>query len=927
MVPVPEPQPITHYQQMLQSNFQDKFMCAQEGWAEDIQHLADIYTELYITAGYDIHINIQHEVRQIEKAWKPEETEKAVKPTDIFKHPSGEYRPIKTVMTNGIAGIGKTFLVHKFVLDWAEQRSNQDVHLVFPFTFRQLNRLKGEKFSLAELIHECIPETVGITEEALNYIFKDIQSSGITNYDKSKFKLLFVFDGLDESRLHLDFHSEDIRSVDVTKSTKTDVLLRKLINGKLLRSAHIWITTRPAAANQIPREFISSTTEVRGFTDPQKEEYFRKRFKGKEQAVKIISHIKTTGSLHIMCHIPVFCWITATVLEDVLKTRGGQLPKTLTEMYAEFLVFQIDRTKEKYGPQKSIEYIKSLAKLAFQQLDKGNLIFYEKDLRKSSTDVSEASVCSGVFTEIFKEERGRKGKDEMFSFVHLSVQEFLAALYVRMSLNNSNINVMPLPQPSLKNLRLLLSKTSSKKIHRISIDRALQSPNGHLDLFLRFLLGLSLQTNQDKLQDLLMTKDSGTETNRKTVQYIKKKLNENLSPDRCINLFHCLNELNDRSLVEEIQQSLSSGSLSTDQLSSAQWSALVFILLSSEKDLDVFDLKKYSASEEALLRLLPVVKASHRALLSGCNLSERSCGAMLSVISSRSTNLRELDLNNNDLWDSGVKLLSVGLESLHCTLEALRLSGCLITQDGCTSLVLALNSNPSHLRELDLSYNHPGDSGMKLLSSLLDDPRWRLSTLRLDHGGQHRLKPGLRKYSCDLKLDTNSVHRKLKLSDNNRRVTAVTEEQPYPDHPERFEYWLQLLCTNGLTGRCYWEVKWSGEVHISVTYRGVTGRGGSNDSRFGVNSQSWSLRCSDADQYSVCHNNRRTDLSFSSSSSSVSNRVAVYVDCPAGTLSFYRVSSDDTLNHLHTFNTTFTQTLYPGFWLLSYGSSVSLCSL
>nr|XP_024656631.1 NACHT, LRR and PYD domains-containing protein 3 [Maylandia zebra] len=834
MVPVPEPQPITHYQQMLRSNFQDKFMCAQEGWAEDKQRLADIYTELYITAGYDIHINIQHEVRQIEKAWKPEETEKAVKPTDIFKHPSGEYRPIKTVMTNGIAGIGKTFLVHKFVLDWAEQRYNQDVHLVFPFTFRQLNPLKGKKFSLAELIHECIPETVGITEEALNYIFKDIQSSGITNYDKSKFKLLFVLDGLDESRLHLDFHSEDIRSVDVTKSTKTDVLLKKLINGKLLRSARIWITTRPAAANQIPREFIS-----------------------------------------------IFCWINATVLEDVLKTRGGQLPKTLTEMYAEFLVFQIDRTKEKYGPQKSIEYIKSLAKLAFQQLDKGNLIFYEKDLRESSTDVSEASVCSGVFTEIFKEERGRKGKDGMFSFVHLSVQEFLAALYVRMSLSNSNINVMPLPQPSLKNLRLLLRKTSSKKIHMISIDRALQSPNGHLDLFLRFLLGLSLQTNQDKLQDLLMKKDSGTKTNQKTVQYIRKKLSENLSPDRCINLFHCLNELNDCSL-------------------------------------------KYSASEEALLRLLPVVKASHRALLSGCNLSERSCGAMLSVISSRSTNLRELDLSNNDLWDSGVKLLSVGLESLHCTLEALRLSGCLITQDGCTSLVLALNSNPSHLRELDLSYNHPGDSGMKLLSSLLDDPRWRLNTLRLDHGGEQRLKPGLRKYSCDLKLDTNSVHRKLKLSDNNRRVTAVTEEQPYPDHPERFEYWLQLLCTNGLTGRCYWEVEWSGEVHVSVTYRGVAGRGGSNDGRFGANSQSWSLRCSDADRYSVCHNNRRTDLS--SSSSSVSNRAAVYMDCPAGTLSFYRVSSD-TLIHLHTFNTTFTEPLYPGFWLLSYGSSVSLCSL
>ncbi|XP_005748691.1 NACHT, LRR and PYD domains-containing protein 3-like [Pundamilia nyererei] len=450
MVPVPEPHPIASYQQMLQSNFQDKFMCAQEGWAEDKQCLADIYTELYITAGYDVHINTQHEVWQIEKVWKPAEPEKPIRPTDMFKHPSGKYRPIKTVMTNGIAGIGKTFLVQKFVLDWAEQRSNQDVHLIFPFTFRQLNPLKGEKFSLAELIHECIPETVGIPQEALNYIFTDVQSSGITNYDKSKFKLLFVFDGLDESRLHLDLHSEDIRSVD--------------------------------------------------------------------------------------------------------------------------------------------------------------------DLRQSGIDFSEASVCSGVFTEIFKEDRGRKGKDKMFSFVHLSVQEFLAALYVRMSLNNSNINVMPLPQPSMRNFQLLLSKTSSKKIHRISIDRALQSPNGHLDLFLRFLLGLSLQTNQDKLQDLLMKIDSSSETTQKTVQYIKKKISENVSAERSINLFHCLNELKDCSLVEEIQQYLSSGRLSTDILTPAQWSALGFILLSSEEDLDVFDLKKYSPSEEALLRLLPVVKASKKVL-------------------------------------------------------------------------------------------------------------------------------------------------------------------------------------------------------------------------------------------------------------------------------------------------------------------------
>ncbi|XP_032362778.1 NLR family CARD domain-containing protein 3-like [Etheostoma spectabile] len=654
------------------------------------------------------------------------------------------------------------------------------------------------------------------------------------------------------------------------------------------------------------------------FTDTQKEEYFRKRFRDEEQASRIISHIKRSRSLHIMCHIPVFCWITATVLEKVLKIReGGELPKTLTEMYIHFLVVQskqknvkydgITETDQTWSP-KTRKMIESLGKLAFEQLQKGNLIFYESDLTECGIDINAASVVSGVFTQIFKEESGLY-QDKVFCFIHLSVQEFLAALHVHLTFTDSGVNLLAEEQTT--------SKLS--KFFRRAVDKALQSLNGHLDLFLRFLLGLSLQTNQSLLRGLMTQTGSSSETNQETVKYIKKKMDKNQSAERSINLFHCLNELNDRSLVEQIQRYLSSGSLSTDKLSPAQWSALVFILLSSEEDLDVFDLKKYSASEEALLRLLPVVKASKKALLSGCNLSERSCEALSSVLSSQSSSLRELDLSHNNLQDSGGKLVSDGLKSPHCTLETLSLSGCLISEEGCSSLVSALSSNPSHLRELDLSYNHPGDSEVKLLSAVLKDPLWRLDTLRVEPAGVRWLTPGLRKYSCELTVDTNTVNKTLKLSDNNRTVTRVEEDQPYPGHPERFESWSQLLCRDGLTGRCYWEVQTRGGVHISVSYRGIRRRGDSRDCMFGRNDQSWCLVCYDDGRYSVWHNKRRTSVSVPR----VSGRVAVYVDCPAGSLSFYTVSSDS-LIHLHTFNTSFTQTLYPGFGFWSWGSSVSL---
>ncbi|XP_071199386.1 NLR family CARD domain-containing protein 3-like [Salvelinus alpinus] len=897
-------------QRELKSNLKKKFQCVFEGIAKQGNPtlLNKIYTELYITEGGTGEVNNEHELRQIETTTRKQaRPETAIKCNDIFKPLTGQDKRLRTVLTKGVAGIGKTVSVQKFILDWAEGKANQDVQFVFSFPFRELNLMKGEKTFI----------------QLLNHFSMETKESRISI--NNKYKVLFIFDGLDECRLPLDFQKNKI-CCDVTESTSVDVLLTNLIKGNLLPSALLWITTRPAAANKIPSGCVDQVTEVRGFNDSQKEEYFRKRFSDEDLASRIISHIKTSRSLHIMCHIPVFCWISATVLHHMLKHKREEMPKTLTEMYTHLVELYTKQKNEKYlgkeetGPHWNKGSFLSLGKLAFQQLVKGNLIFYEEDLKESGIDVNEASVYSGLCTQLFKEECVLY-QDKVYCFVHLSIQEFLAAVYVFLSFINNNENLMAEPQSTSRKLSLLFRDKPKVTVYKSAVDKALQSETGNLDLFLRFLLGLSLESNQKHLQGLLTKTRISSKTHDKTVKYIKEKIRENPSPERSINLFHCLNELNDHSLVEEIQSYLRSGSLSRAKLSPAQWSALVFVLLTSEKELDVFDLKKYSRSEEGLLRLLPVVKASRAVLLSGCGVTEEGCAFLVSALKSNPSHLRELDLSNNDLQDSGVKLLSAGLGNPHCKLETLRLSGCLVTEEGCASLVSALRSNPSHLRELDLSYNHPGDSGVRLLSAGLEDPHCRLEKLNVEHGGENTMKPGLRKYVCDLTLDPNTVNRYLSLSEENRKVTCRREEQPYPDHPERFEDCRQVLCSEGLTGRCYWEVEWSGIMgaDIGVTYKGINRIGGVKDCKIGCNNKSWSLSCYD-DRYIAWHNNNLTTIDVLPSNS---HRVGVYLDWPAGTLSFYRASSD-TLTHLITFTSTFIEPLYPGFWVCYVDSSVSL---
>uniref|UniRef100_A0A8C1VF53 NACHT, LRR and PYD domains-containing protein 3-like n=1 Tax=Cyprinus carpio TaxID=7962 RepID=A0A8C1VF53_CYPCA len=958
--------------------------------------LNSIYTQLYIINGESKRVNEEHEVLQMETTPKTKFSHNTpIYCNDIFK-PLPEQRfeekdKIKAVLTKGIAGIGKTVSVQKFILDWAEGKANQDVDFLFVLPFRELNLIKDGQFSLHRLLLAFHPE---------------LQDLDLKIYEECK--VVFIFDGLDESRITL--YSDGEKVTDMTETSSVAVLMSNLMKGNLLPSALIWITSRPAAASQIPSKYINRVTEIEGFNEPQKEEYFKKRISDKHQASRIISHIKKVKSLYIMCHIPVFCWISSTVLQKLLEEdMSAEIPQTLTEMYIHFLLIQIKMRNQKYeDPEKpkqsNREVIVKLAELAFKQLMRGNVMFYEEDLRECGIDVNEASVYSGMCTEIFKEESVIHQR-KVYCFTHLSFQEFLAAFYVFYSHLMNNMEPLELFQESeYEYHEYMWGRSGGNPLYallRSAVNKTLQSEKGHLDLFLRFLLGVSLESNQTLLQDLLTHTEKSSSTIRDITKHIKDTIKSNndtdfdddyyddrfsnqfkehhkcLTAERSISLFLCLLEVKDQTLSREIQEFVKSDKLSEKKLSPSHCSAIAYMIQMSDEVLDEFDPMKYNTSDEGRWRLIPAVMNCKNVLLAGCglslqqceslssalrssnsclreldlgnndlqdsgvkllcagmkssycklnilrlvlcNLTGQCCESLSSVLRSLNSCLRELDLSNNDLLDSGVKLLFNGLKSSHCQLNILRLSGCMVTEEGCCYVTSVLRSNPSLLKELDLSYNHIGESGVKLLNH----PNCTLEKFSEDHGGEFRITAGLRKYACNITLDPNTAHTHLILSEENRKVTRVREDQSYPEHPDRFDECPQVLCRESLSGRCYWEAEWSGYAFISVTYKGVSRKGASDDCVFGFNENSWSLICS-VNRFTVRHNNKETDIRVPSGSS---KRVGVYVDIPAGSLSFYSVSDTHTLTHLHTFTSTFTEPLYAGFGFMFYypNSSVSLC--
>ncbi|KAM9856844.1 NACHT, LRR and PYD domains-containing protein 12-like isoform 2-T3 [Aulostomus maculatus] len=1041
---------VRHVQQKLKDHLKKRFTYVPEGTSRRHSRLESVYTNLYITQQTEEHTCKSHEILD---HFKPSDHGSWIDCKDIFSPAiiSSAFErksPKRRVMTKGIAGIGKTLAVQNFSLNWALERYNWHIDFIFFLPFRELNMLREVECSLLQLLVKFYPE------------LEPLQDTGTLE----NMQVLFIFDGLDESRFSLDFDG-NMRVSDTNQRSTVDVLLTNLIEGNLLPNALIWITSRPAAAGQIPSKFIDRITELQGFTDRQKEAYFRKRFSS-GHFEEVLSCLRGMISFHFMGHIPIFCWITAEVLRKEWGDQRSRMITTMTELYISYLLIQTERTTQKSynisserrahkknSDSQNAALIFNLSKLAFEQLQQGNIIFYEEDLRECGIDPDESLLFCGFCTQILKQEFGLYQK-KMFSFVHLSFQEFLAALYMLHCCVTKNVDTL------MSFLDVEPLDLSLCDLQKRVVDKALKTENGHLDLFLCFFLGLSLESNQTMLQRLLPWIKSSTELVEEMKKYLKTFHAGNIQSERCLNLLLCKYELKEERFQDDIRMLLCSGI----RLSHIDCIVLSTILQLSGELVEELDLTKCFTPFTGTEKLLLLLKNCKRALLKsehlrngpllfsilqsadsclqelclvcssngnsplshdlfvvlgsrdckletlrltgfsldsrhcqmlasilqtkqhplrvldvanciysypqdysgyyskelgkiqeyddvvdelspltlipsgligplcalrefrmpGCFLKSKCCQVFASVLSSNSV-LRALDLSCNDLQDLGVQLLSVGLGSLKCRLEILRLSCCGITEEGCAFLASALQSNPSHLRELDLSYNHPGESGVETLSKQLVDPTCSLEKLNVDHDEEHWVNPLLlHKYACDLTFDPDTLNQHLILSDCNREVKHTEERQPYPDHPERFDLQHQVLCREGLTGRHYWEVDWKGFVSIGVAYKSLE-RKGSWNSQIDRSCKAWCFNITVWNGYSFWHKLRETFLPIPvidvQAFLARQMRIGLFLDWPAGTLSFYWLNGE-AKSLLHTFHTTFTEPLYPAFTV--NGSSLAL---
>ncbi|XP_072528748.1 NACHT, LRR and PYD domains-containing protein 14-like isoform X2 [Salminus brasiliensis] len=733
--------------------------------------------------------------------------ENVIEYDDLFKPCPVTNEDVRTVLMKGIPGVGKTTALKRFMLDWAEGRTHQDITFVLPLSLTELSSLRTKKCSFMEL---------------LGLIFPELMDTDILKHAR----VLFVLDDLKSCRVKLNFwHTKSCG--DPARRLTLSALLVNLMRGNFFPKAQIWIASSSEGSDFIPSKYVQRVVEIQGLDDVQWEEYVRRAVRDSNVAATAIVHVKSSNNLYFMRSQPGFCQIAATVVEEVItKMSNTELPLTLTEMYTHFLLIQMRRkalngNAEANHMKTDAEEILKLGKLAWHTLENDYLTVFKEDLRNNDMAPSFAAELSQKWPAFLKEEE--LTQEKAYHFTHQSTQAYLSALYVAVNYEPSQGNVLHYTLAE-RAKHLLKSSDAPRDMHKRAVDKALQSKKGTFDSFLIFLLGISAGPSFRDLSCFLSDsfKRGSSET---IVPYILKLIKNSSSLNISISLVRCLDELNVSYTVGESKSQTDCQRKVQQDFTPSEWSALAKNLLNSEDQQRMFDLREFRNPEMAFVRLLPAIKNSRVLKLCECTdlcwmllasalrspsnsireidiehhfiykkaidllsegLKSPNCkveilreldlsnahsvpdkaqedlgkllvdpGAHLeklvlrthgrlevsfskilaTALHSSTCNLKELDLNHaysNCDDESAISLLSAGLGDQCCQIRVLRLADCSVRQTGFTALVSAFSSNPSHLKELDLSYSTPGLEAFRQLCSLLEDSHFKLETLILN---------------------------------------------------------------------------------------------------------------------------------------------------------------------------------------------------
>nr|XP_030140603.3 NLR family CARD domain-containing protein 3 isoform X2 [Taeniopygia guttata] len=645
-------------------------------------------TNLLLVEGLTDIQQKEHDILQVETTKGLPSVSKSIPLEKLFLPLSKVSIPPRICVTIGVAGIGKSTLVKLFVCSWAKGEINRDIMFVLPLTFRELNTY--EKLSAERLICSAFPH---ITEPG-----------GIA---AGAARTLLILDGLDEFKTPLDF-SNAVVCTDPKKEIQVDNLITNIIRGNLLQEASVWVTSRPAAARQIPGGLVDRMTEIRGFGAAEMKDFLEQMFPdNRDLSSQVLQHIRANRSLHVLCTIPGFCWISGSSIAYFLKRSGDQsqeatvVPRTLSEIFSYYFKMALsgewlEKPREALRIEQAVNTSKklvgSLGRLAFYGLLRRKHVFYEQDMKAYGIDLSLLHSC--LSTRLLLKEDMQASTAYYFS--HLTTQEFLAALYYYTAAKRAIFDLFTESGVSWPKLGFLSH-------FRSAVQRALQAEDRQLDIFIRFLSGLlSPQVNR-LLAGWLLAKDEQGGFRSQAIGVLQGCLNADHAVSwRAVNAMRCLQEMQHTDTAEAVEEAMRSGSLA-GMLTPMNCSALAYLLQVSDVCMEETN-------------------------LSSC-LTYNVCKSLLSQL----LFCHSLRLDNNQFKDDVMELLGSVLSGKDCQIQRLSLAENQISNKGAKALARSLLVNRS-LMVLDLRSNSIGPTGAKALADALKKNQILLS-LNLQKNG------------------------------------------------------------------------------------------------------------------------------------------------------------------------------------------------